>query len=78
VPPVDCPPAVTAASRRALLGPGDAGLIHPVLQTGTLHCQAGSGTLRTAATLIACACAASAKPLMFILLSSVRSLLPLE
>ena len=50
MPPVDCHPAVTAASRRALLGPGDAGLFNLVLQGGTLHFQAGCGTLPTAST----------------------------
>src|SRR5260370_14918122 len=48
VPPAVCPPGGTAATRRALLGPGDAELFHLLLQRGTLHPQAGRGPLRTA------------------------------
>ena len=48
VPPAECHPGGTAATRQALLGPGDAELFHLLLQSGTLHSQAGRGPLRTA------------------------------
>src|SRR5260221_12888414 len=48
VPPAECHLGGTAATRRALLGTGDAELFHLLLQSGTLHAQAGRGPLRTA------------------------------
>src|SRR5438093_7839561 len=48
VPPAECRPGGTAATRRALLGPGDVELFHLLLQSGTLHSQTGRGPLRTA------------------------------
>src|SRR5258708_1135056 len=48
VPPAECHPGGTAATRRALLGPRDAELFHLLLQSGTLHSQADRGSLRTA------------------------------
>src|ERR1700720_2983015 len=47
VPPAECHPSGTFAARRALIGPGDAELGHLLLQSGTLHPQAGRGPLWT-------------------------------
>ena len=41
-------PSGTFATRRALIGPGDAELFHLLLQSGTLHLQAARGPFRTA------------------------------
>ena len=40
MPLAECHPGGTAATRRALLGPGDAEFFHLLLQRGTLHSQA--------------------------------------
>src|SRR5437016_14659723 len=47
VPPGECHLGGTAATGWALLGTGDAEFFHLLLQSGTLHSQAGRGTLRT-------------------------------